>query len=257
MLAKKFQCHLVNTQWLTPTVMGIRFEPSKRFAFQAGQFLSLIVPGGENDPNVVKRAYSLSSAPDGENYELCVRYVPGGRGSEYLKSLRSGDPFSVFAPYGHFTYQPKPGNNVCFISTGSGIAPFRSMVLSREFMEQRPERVWMLMGARTEDEVIFPGFFEHLGIETVRAISQPSPKWSGFHGRITNWLRSLDADFPWHTTDFYICGNADMALEVRKILSGRGVPETNVHLELFFLKKDAVNAFASHKEADVLLKKVA
>src|SRR5205823_6638853 len=74
-----------------------------------------------------------------------------------------------------------------------------------------------------------------LGVESVVALSQPTDQWKGFRGRVTDYLRSLPSDWPWHTTDFYLCGNGEMLDEVRKILlGGRGVDPRSVHLEAYF-----------------------
>ena len=49
--------------------------------------------------------------------------VPGGPGSNYLASLKVGDTFKAFAPYGDFMYDSASGRDACFISTGTGVAP--------------------------------------------------------------------------------------------------------------------------------------
>lgn len=221
--------------------MGIRFEPSRRFSYEAGQFLSLIVPAPFAPPGSrgsrLRRAYSFSTPSEkGQAYELCVKHVQGGPGSSYLKSLEVGGTFKASAPYGDLFYRPREARNACFISTGTGVAPFRAMVLSEVFKRERPERVFSIFGARTESEIIYPGFFERQGLECVTAISQPTGAGAGhFKGRVTDYLRSLPADWPWHTTDFYLCGNGDMVADVRRILKeGHGVQDAAIQKEIYF-----------------------
>lgn len=246
MLASKFECTVTESVWLTPTVLRIRFTTRKKIRFLGGQFLSIYVP----DPKTGKqarRAYSFAgSAEEGRNgsYELCVKYLPGGLGSEYIAGWKAGTTFTATAPYGHYVYTPLlPGQNACFISTSTGVAPNRSIVLSSSFQENPPERSFFIYGARTENEIIYPGEFEQLGLETVNAISQPGKDFKGFHGRVTDYLRSLPVSWQWHNTDFYICGNPEMIDEVREILKGgHGVQGNRIHAESFSPKKSARSA---------------
>jgi ferredoxin-NADP reductase len=241
MLAAKHTCTVVAVTWLTPTVMRVQFTARKPIKFLGGQFISLYVPDIANG-KTVRRAYSFASAPEAGSkgvYELCVKYLPGGAGSEFLAALRPGDEFEATAPYGHYVYQPKSAaRNACFISTSTGVAPNRSIVLSEEFRENPPARTIFVYGARTEDEIIYPGEFEKLGLESINAISRPSSGFEGFTGRVTDYLRSLPNSWLWHDTDFYVCGNAPMIDEVRDILrSGHGVGAARIHAESFFPKK--------------------
>jgi benzoate/toluate 1,2-dioxygenase reductase subunit len=234
MPAGKYRFTLQSIEWLTPTVMEITFTSPKKVHFQGGQFLSIYVPDLVSGKSV-RRAYSFSSAPEAKEMQLCVKYVPGGAGTEFLRSLKPGDQFEASAPYGHFVYRPLQQPNVCFIATSTGIAPFRSMVLSKEFLENRPEHCLVLYGATNESEIIYPGFFEQAGIETVNALSR-SP--AHFSGRVSDYLKQLPNSWKWHNTDFYLCGNGDMIAEVKEILrGGHGVPPAHIHMENFSPKK--------------------
>jgi NAD(P)H-flavin reductase len=241
MLAAKCQCTVIELFWLTPTVMRIRFSAKKRIKFLGGQFLSIYVPDLVNNKKL-RRAYSFASSAEAAakgEYELCVKYLPGGAGSEYLASLKTGATFEATAPYGHYVYQQKDSKlNACFISTSTGVAPNRSIVLSAEFQEHPPAKTLFLYGARSEDEIIYPGEFENLGLETVNAISRPAPDFKGFPGRVTDYLRQLPVSWNWHNTNFYICGNPEMIDEVRDILKdGHGVQPARIHAESFSPKK--------------------
>jgi ferredoxin-NADP reductase len=239
MTAKKFRCTLQNIQWLTPNVMEVTFHTHKKLKFQGGQFLSIFVPNLVTG-KITKRAYSFSSDPNSSEIQLCVKYLPGGAGSEFLKSLRPGDTFFANAPYGHFVFQENHNPNACFISTSTGVAPFRSMVQSELFQENLPKNSLFLHGARTENEIIYPGFFEGLGFQTVNAVSRPSPNYAGFHGRVSDYLKQLPNAWIWHNTDFYICGSGEMTHDVCEILTGgHGVPPKNIFHENFSLKKKA------------------
>lgn len=239
MLATKRECEVLEHVWLTPTVMRIRFRCAKVIKFQGGQFLSVVVPDVVGGGKPVKRAYSFASSPEeGRDgvYELCVKYQAGGLGSEFLASLKPGDKFTAQAPYGHYLYHARPGHNACFISTSTGVAPNRSIVLSEEFRAHPPEKTLFLYGASFENEIIYPETYP--GVEVVNCISRAGEGFAGFRGRVTDYLRGLPVAWQWHTTDFYICGNAQMISEVREILTGgHGVQPARIHAESFFPKK--------------------
>ncbi len=69
----------------------------------------------------------------------------------------------------------------------------------------------------------------------VNAISRPMPGWHGFKGRVTDYLRSLPTEWPWNETDFYICGNPQMVVDVQRILqTERNVANPAVVKEIYW-----------------------
>lgn len=253
MFASRLKCKVVETRWATPSVFLVRFKPNKFFSFQPGQFVSVVIP---TPSGPVKRCYSLANSPEESKlqgaYELCVKLVPGGVGSTYLSQLKPGQQFFAYAPYGAFVYEPvEAGRGVVFISTATGIAPFRSMAASRVFQASRPAHSLILYGARDEKEVLYERDFRQLGVEMVAAVSRPSAGYEGFSGRVTDYLRSLPTDFPWHRTDFYLCGNGDMVHEVSALLqAGRGVLPSAIHKENFSPKAPAAKPVAASETKD-------
>lgn len=242
MPAKEYACKVIRKTWLTPTVVELRFEPSRRFSFESGQFVSVVVPSSTG-ARPLRRAYSLALAP-GEGYALCVKVVQNGPGSNYVASLQEGDAFRVFAPYGEFVFDHQSPRDAFFISTGTGLAPFLSIFASKAFRENPPGLATNLFGARTEEEIILPGRITAWGVREIAAISQPKPGYPGFKGRVTDYLRQLPVDWPWQSTDFYVCGNGEMVAEVRAILRGRGVPDAHVHQEIYFVAPDRLKKAA-------------
>ena len=241
MPGKEYKCKVVYKKWLTPTVFDIRFEPHKGFKFEAGQFVSVVVPNQDPKGKPLRRAYSLAVAP-GDGFGLCVKRVLNGPGSGYLANLEVGDTFKIFAPYGEFVFDTKSPRGVCFVSTGTGLAPFLSIIRSKEYRLHSPPSAINIFGARTEDEIIMPGFFEPLGVQELNAISQPSNQFSGFVGRVTDLLKSLGNEFAWMDTDFYLCGNGDMVKEVLNILKTKGVPHPHIHKEIYFVAPDRLKS---------------
>jgi ferredoxin-NADP reductase len=235
MKPREFTCVVRSKRMLTPTVFEISFDTHEPVEFQAGQFISIIIPGAGPKGRDLRRAYSIASAPEVRPIELCVKLVEEGPGTNYLFKLNVGDTFKGWAPYGDFVYEPKAGRQACFIATGTGVAPFRSMVLSSKYKSEPPARAWCLLGVRTEDELLYTTDVGQLSsLSWVTTVSQPKGHYEGFRGRVTDFIRSLGDDFNWAQTDFYLCGNGEMIKEAKEILGARGVDKDAIHQEKYY-----------------------
>jgi len=252
MFAKSYDFRVIESRFITPNIFYVRFRTYKPIQFKAGQFLSLVVPIGDDK---VKRLYSFACSPEQghkNGYELCIRYQPGGKGSEFVVKLKPGDSFKAFGAYGEFTYRPNQGKAVCFISTSTGFAPIRSILNSDAFLKNKPEKYLNLLGVRTEDEILFSK--EMTGSENVVAVSRPTDNWNGFKGRVTDFLETMEKTWDWKHCDFYICGNAEMVQEVCRLLANRyGVPKSSIIAENFGVpsKKAQVMQLPNKKSAAV------
>jgi NAD(P)H-flavin reductase len=65
-------------------------------------------------------------------------------------------------------------------------------------------------------------------------VSRPGAQWTGFKGRVTDYMRGLPPDFPWAETDYYLCGNGDMITEIKALLQERGVQKEAIHQEKYY-----------------------
>ena len=220
---------------LTPTVFELAFETNNPITFLAGQFASIVIPGAGPKGRDLRRAYSIASSPEVRPIELCVKIFEDGPGTQYLNRLRPGDTFRAFAPYGDFVFRPKEGRNACFISTGTGIAPFRSMILSDYFQQNQPPRIYSMLGVRTEDELLYQELIPQFpDIQFINALSKAPDSWGGFKGRVTDYIRSLSPDFPWLETEYYLCGHGSMISEVKNFLWEKGITRESIHQEIYY-----------------------
>jgi NAD(P)H-flavin reductase len=231
----EYLCKVKSFQMLTPTVFEIKFEVDQPLAFKAGQFASVVIPGAGPKGRDLRRAYSIASSPDLRPIELCVKIVEEGPGTQYLYRLRPEDTFKAVAPYGDFVYEPKPDRHICFIATGTGIAPFRSIVTSKHYQENPPLSAHCLLGVRTEDELLYEETFANIpGLRFIQAVSQPKGAWKGFSGRVTDYIRKLNGDFPWLETEYYLCGHGGMISEIKQFLTEKGVAKESMHQEIYY-----------------------
>ena len=198
-------------------------EPA-RIAFAPGQFVSFEIeqPGGRVP---FTRAYSIASAPArGNAVELVLNHVPGGTGSEYLCGLQEGERTSFKGPVGDFILRDSP-RDVLFVATGTGIAPFRSMLWS--LADAAPSRaITLLWGLRSERDLYYQDELMRLRerlprFSFITTLSQPTSAWRGATGRVSPLVET-------HVTsvtnlEVFLCGNGGMIRDVRDIVRRKGL----------------------------------
>lgn len=212
---------------------AFEFTEPHTMDFMAGQYVSIKVSEkGE------RRSYSIASSP-GINHgiELLLDISPQGVGSKYLEALKFGDTVSFLGPLGLFVIQEKvPETELFFIATGSGIAPFRSMIqdLLQEKQDKRPMTLYW--GLRYETDMFWETEFQELAESfsnfTFKIIlSKPSDAWKLSRGRVTDLLTVVEKSAG---VGYYLCGSGPMVKDVIQQLADAGVPTQNVHNESFY-----------------------
>ena len=115
----------------TPNTKRFYFEiPSlEKFDFIPGQFVTLDLPIHEQK-NKRWRSYSIASEPNGTNtFELVIVLLETGLGTPYLfNEAKVGTKITLRGPQGVFVLPKNFEHDVYFVCTGTGIAPFRSMI---------------------------------------------------------------------------------------------------------------------------------
>ncbi len=236
---REWNCRILEVRPLTPTVFELIFEAvhhDSPFHFLPGQFLSVVVPGKGPQGRDLRRAYSIAAAPGERHLRLCIKKVEEGPGTTYLEQLKAGDSLKVHAPYGSFFYRTSPQSHVCFIATGTGISPFRSMVCSELFRAAPPRSSACLLGVRQEDEVLYADVFSSIpGLQWRPIVSQPTLAWKGLRGRVTDDLKAQHPALPpLLETEYYLCGNGGMIAEVKQWLLDQGVAKEKIHQEIYY-----------------------
>jgi ferredoxin-NADP reductase len=221
--------------------------------FEPGQYMTIgVFVEGEGDarPRIVQRPYSVASDPgvaDGEGYELYVRLVEGGQFTPLLWRLPLGHRMRMIGPKGKFTLEPDDDRTHLFISSGTGNAPFVSMMKAL-LREGRPREAVFLNGVSYAGDLgyrsLLTGWERGGGypVQYVPTVSRPSAPenagWTGRWGRVESIVAPV-CDELGLTPDnaiAYICGNPDMILAAEETLLGRGFPEPQVKKELYWPK---------------------
>jgi ferredoxin-NADP reductase len=226
------QARLVRSHDLAADVRHFEFEIADRseFPFTPGQFVSIKehVAGKE-----VTRAYSIASPPDGNRFALCLNRVPEGLVSPRLFALAPGEHVEVQEPLGYFTLR-RPEHPAVFVATGTGIAPFRSILLAAL---PQGAAITLLFGARYAHGVLYRDELEtmaqqHAHFRFIPTITRPDDSWRGAVGRVQAHLDEALANHA-STPDVYICGLKEMVDEVRALLKQKGFDRKQIIYEKY------------------------
>jgi len=207
-------------------------DPAERqgFAFRAGQFVMLELPGIGEAP------FSISSSPLRRgDLELCIRAV--GNLTGFLDRVGRGTRVGISGPYGSsFPVEEMAGGDVIFVAGGLGIVPLRSPLGVVLENRSRYGRLDLVYGAKTPAELLFTYQYQewrqfdvNLGI----IVDQPDPQWQGPAGRITSLLaehlagRSLK-----HQSYAVVCGPPVMFRFVCDLLIKAGMPMQRIFVSL-------------------------
>jgi ferredoxin-NADP reductase len=205
------------------------------FDFQPGQFVTLDLPIHEK-PNKRWRSYSIASWPNGTNViELLIVLLEGGAGTTYLfNHVQEGSELILRGPQGVFTLPEVIDTNLFFICTGTGIAPFRSMLHSIKLHHIPHQNLYLIFGTRHQKDLLYREEMEQLSKELDQFHYLPTlsrEQWEGLSGYVHAVYENLCADKP--SAKFYLCGWKAMIDEARKRIAGLGYDKKNVHLELY------------------------
>ena len=207
--------------------------------FKPGQFITLDLPIHESK-NKRLRSYSIASSPDHDSniLELVIVKFEEGLGTTYLfnvDELKVGDEISYRGPLGHFTMPEEMPDDLFLICTGTGIAPFRSMIHWLYNNEQSNyKNVYLVYGTRTKNDMLYHNEMTEL-----------ATKMKGFHylpilsrealqdkkGYVHDVYLPLCEGKP--DAQFMLCGWKNMVDDARKTLQELGYDKKQIHFELY------------------------
>ena len=208
---------VILTKQLTESTFVIRLDRNE-LQFQTGQFILLGFNG------IDRREYSVYSGEKDDFIEVLVREVEGGKVSAKLKRLKPGDTVQVDGPFGFFKFSPDmyAVKKFLFVATGTGISPFHSFVRTHAEMDYQ-----LVHGVRFAEEA-----YDHQDFVADRITLCTSGETKGdYYGRVTAYLAELDIE---KDTNCFLCGNSEMIYEVFDILTGKGIPVSNIFSEVYF-----------------------
>lgn len=227
----------------TPKLLSFSITRPKDFDFIAGQFAKLGFMQGDE---YISRAYSMISAENADHLDFYAILIEDGIMSGHFNQMQAGDSLLLEKkPIGFFTVSRIPqGKELVLLATGSGIAPFLSM-LENETLWQKADKVVLVHSVSYVDDLVFEQYLADLkdhaivGKYTNKFIYQPvitREKIAGaLNQRIPQLLENgelenaLNITFTKADTRFLICGNPNMVKESYEKLKAKGFALHRVH----------------------------
>lgn len=213
----------------------IELPETPSFDFKPGQFVTLDLPIHEQR-NRRWRSYSIASSPDGSNtIELLIVYVEGGLASSYIfEEVKEGSALTLRGPLGMFVLPDHIDKDLYLICTGTGIAPFRSMVQHVHRHNIPHKNIHLLFGTRTKKDLLYREELEQLQQDMMGFSYRPTlsrEQWEGDTGYVHAIYEGLCKELP--PAMFMLCGWRAMIDESKERLLKMGYEKKDVHVELY------------------------
>ncbi|MCW3121130.1 MAG: Oxidoreductase [Flavipsychrobacter sp.] len=206
------------------------------FPFKPGQFVTLDLPIHEQR-NKRWRSYSIASNPDDTNIiELVVVLVEDGEGgSKFIyNEVKEGSQLTLRGPQGVFVLPESLEKDLYLICTGTGIAPFRSMLHYIHNNQLPHGNIHLVFGTRTKEHLLYADEMRDLEQKIPGFIYRPTlsrETWEGDTGYVHAIYEELCAQKG--PANFMLCGWREMIDEAKARILAMGYDKKDVHLEIY------------------------
>jgi ferredoxin--NADP+ reductase len=246
--APQYNARLVRREDETESLayFWVRFDGDPT-PFEPGQYMTI---GVMVEGKIVQRPYSVASPPvvsGTDGYEFYVRLVEGGTFTPLLWRMPIGQAMRMIGPKGKFLLRPDDDRTHIFISSGTGNAPFVSM-MRQMLADGAPRQAVFLNGVSYAHELGYRDVVEDwersggYPVTYIPTVSRPDDPanavWTGRTGRVEMILDPVldELGLTPANSIAYICGNPDMILSAEQTLLVRDYPEEQVLKELYWPK---------------------
>ncbi len=255
---------------VSPTMKVFRIAPDgwELPDFKSGQFCALYLPGkaprcAESTPDreavdpdkMIKKAYSIASSSKSKEFlEFYITLVHSGALTPRLFELKIGDRIGVGNKFvGMFTLDQIPNDqNIVLIATGTGVAPYMSMLRSNAL--QRKGKLAIIHGAANSWDLGYSSELDLLqtlapNFKYLPTITDPEKEmtpWTGHVDFIQDMWNAGIMEETWGfkpeatNTHVFLCGNPKMIADMTEALEkdnftewSRKNPEGQIHSEKF------------------------
>lgn len=249
------------TRW-APTLLSFKVTRPDGFKFTAGQFVRLGIHGKDlqyfaqnyetklitsetQDKPIdldgyVFRAYSVASSPYDEFIEFFSVVIPEGEFTSKVNHIQVGDSLLLNTmPFGYLTlarYQLPLPNDLWLLATGTGLAPFLSILKTIEVWQQY-QRIILVYSARTSQELAYQAEIDAIksiyGDNGAAFVFLPivtrEADYAGQKARIPNLIVSgkltqlVGQKLDKERSHVMLCGNPQMVEDTKEALKSIGL----------------------------------
>ena len=236
-----YQLKVLQTQHYTDRLFRFRTQRPDALRFRSGEFIMIGLPMENGKP--LLRAYSIASASWEESLEFYSIKVPDGPLTSRLQKIRVGDEIMMGKkPTGTLVLDAlRPGRRLWMIATGTGVAPFASLIRDPDVYEQFDDvilthtcrqiaelRYSQDLVAQIRDHEIL----SEIATPKLRYFTSTTQDPSGNQGRITDLIKnkSLFKELALHEWNpeidrLMICGSLEMCKDVAALAENAGLVE--------------------------------
>jgi CDP-4-dehydro-6-deoxyglucose reductase len=231
----------------TPTTKRFFFEAIdlEKLDFIPGQFISFEFPIHEKQSKRV-RHFSIASYPKGDNlFEVVIVKKEGGAGTEWLWKQDIGVEIPFTGPSGIMVMDKNKVKNHIFICTGTGVGPFRSMLLDIYHNKIQTGDLIVVFGTRDKQSMLYVEDMlyleqdlpqmKYLPILSREEINSKKGYVHKIYTEVVNDYFKQMEEGTYNDLDciFYICGWKDMVKEARANLMNMGFDKKQIKQEIY------------------------
>ena len=215
-------------------------------AFAGGQYVIVHAGMPEGGGKATKRAYSiLTSDRERSSFQIAVRRIGQGGGSNFMHALPEGATLSFSGPWGKYRLDGLPGQRALILATDTGITAALGLVQSQDFgtWAQHSSIVWLV----ESDQYFLPEAFVreraagYCHLEVIHLPRTGTPERTAW---FENWSRQfIEQGKPPDAA--FLSGDGALLFSFRDLLLSRGISADQLRLETFFNHKKAAEMVAS------------
>ena len=235
-----YQGTVINIESLSTTTrqFTLSVDGDTIFDFKPGQFVTMDLPVSEK--RLYRwRSYSIANTPNNNNIlQFCIVRSSQGLGTKYFfEEVIIGSVLKFKGPDGGFTLPDDLSREIIMICTGTGVAPFRSMI--RQVIDKKMtfKKIHLIFGTRHTDSILYLDEFSEI------ASAHPNFRYSvalsrehttPFHHGYVHDIYLDEYKDVYKTRQFYICGWTNMIDDaVANLTLKLGYDKSQIHYELY------------------------
>lgn len=237
---KWYDSTVIQIEDASPTTkrFWVEVDEVDSFDFEPGQFVTMDLP--ISDKRLKRwRSYSIANGPDGTNVlEFCIVKLEGGAASEYLwNEIKLGSTIRFKGPSGTFVLPPKLDFDMVMICTGTGVAPFRSMLQEIERKAVQHKNLHLIFGTRSAEGILYQEEFLSMteSIPNFKySIALSREETEAHHSGYVHDIYLKAYKKKKEDIHFYLCGWTGMIDDaVANLIIKMGYDKSQVHYELY------------------------